>query len=545
MMKNCNKLRSGRSGKTKAPSLTSKIRDLVITDSQLVKLQRLLLKHSSQPQLAYSQELLLEFPNPAVMPDHNEETFAIDYLLHNIYRKLLLPTADKTALDFNAMLAFKKGELSCSRTNRRLQKIDPRDEEVNTFIFRVQRFIANVLGPLDIEKVVENSHFSSGASYDLTSSKCSPQEKYKFENSSCTLMAIQRFAQYLYSEGDATGLKSYRVVTGNRVLTVPKSNKTNRTIAAEPTLNMYFQLGVGSFFKKRLRKFGIDLTNQAINQRLARQGSIDGKLATIDLENASNSLSYKTVELLLPLDWFVILDELRSRYGTLPNGNLHRYRMFSSMGNGFTFELETLIFFAICKVATGGFVSVYGDDIVLESDKAPDAIRWLTFFGFKTNVQKSFISGPFRESCGKHYYKGADVSPFFVREVPRALNVYLLYNNIVRWQSRDDIYDIRLDEAREYVLSLIPEDSRIFGPDGYGDGHLLAGSQPRSLYLKWQNKLQHLSFRSMVPCYPKIAVEHRGSLTMALLGLAKETQVSILPLKRCKWRIIDILVHDS
>jgi len=95
---------------------------------------------------------------------------------------------------------------------------------------------------------------------------------------------------------------------------------------------------------------------------------------------------------------------------------------FSSMGNGFTFELETLIFSHVASVA-GGLTPgvdcfVYGDDIIVPSEKADDVLSALRFCGFTPNRTKTFTSGPFRESCGGDFYGGVAVRPFYPKVIP-------------------------------------------------------------------------------------------------------------------------------
>nr|QDH90208.1 MAG: RNA-dependent RNA polymerase [Leviviridae sp.] len=64
-----------------------------------------------------------------------------------------------------------------------------------------------------------------------------------------------------------------------------------------------------------------------------------------------------------------------------------------------------------------GSVRVYGDDIICPVEFVPSVIRTLESFGFKVNAHKSFWNGKFRESCGRDYYDGRDVSIVRVRRV--------------------------------------------------------------------------------------------------------------------------------
>jgi len=212
------------------------------------------------------------------------------------------------------------------------------------------------------------------------------------------------------------------LVPGNRIAFVPKTAVTHRTIAIEPLVNVYAQLGLGRLMRRKLRlKCGLDLDDQIPNQEMARRGSIDGSLATIDLSSASDTVAREVVRFLLPHEWFERLDLVRSKVGYL-DGEWLRYEKFSSMGNGCTFELETLIFWSlsIACVRSLGLdvenVRVYGDDIIVPSSAYDFLVEVLSFCGFTTNGSKSFREGPFRESCGKDFYDGLEVRPFFQKE---------------------------------------------------------------------------------------------------------------------------------
>jgi hypothetical protein len=168
-----------------------------------------------------------------------------------------------------------------------------------------------------------------------------------------------------------------KLVKGNSIITVPKNYKTDRTIAKEPCMNIYIQKGIGRCIRKRLKRVGIDLDDQKRNQEGARIGSLDGSLATIDLSMASDTVALELVSFLLPNDWWWALEQCRSPVGVLPSGELVAYQKISSMGNGFTFELESLLFWAICQqVACSNInetdcrILVYGDDIVVPTDQA-------------------------------------------------------------------------------------------------------------------------------------------------------------------------------
>jgi hypothetical protein len=153
------------------------------------------------------------------------------------------------------------------------------------------------------------------------------------------------------------------------------------------------------------------------------------------------------------------------------------------MGNGFTFEVESLIFWAIASTVVQAVtgtryfrdhrVLVYGDDIIVPSCAYDQTLQALKVFGFIPNAEKSYGAGPFRESCGFHGFAGLDVTPFYIRrKISKLKDLFLLHNNLVRWGNRSLGYrDDRLRELLAWVRSHAPEEWR--KPricDGYGDG---------------------------------------------------------------------------
>jgi hypothetical protein len=287
---------------------------------------------------------------------------------------------------------------------------------------------------------------------------------------------IPYLGDYLLQMGVSLASLRFNEVSRNVITLVPKSWKTFRTIAKEPTHSLPFQLSLDSFLKQRLRRWGIDLSSQEKNQAMAKEGSENGSLATIDLEMASDTLSLNAVALLLPSDWFRIFSDFRSSFFSAPWGE-GEYAKFSSMGNGYTFTLETLIFTAACRAVGSRRYAVYGDDIVIESERASSLVKLLKLLGFRTNDAKSFINplSRFRESCGCDYYKGVLVTPFYLRELPRledrASMSHVLNGLVSCWPVPCPLWDFVADHVRKLDLRLVPwnEDSRsgIFTTPGF------------------------------------------------------------------------------
>ncbi len=250
------------------------------------------------------------------------------------------------------------------------------------------------------------------------------------------------------------------VVTGNRLSFVPKNDDISRSICTEPVLNMFFQLGLGAILTSRLKDFsGIDLEVQQFkNRELARKGSLDGSFATIDLSSASDSIGLNMLRWALPKDFLSFLTKLRSPETRLPNGKLHVTNMVSTMGNGFTFPLQTVIFTCVVMSAMRlhGVVPVFprglcegnfgvnGDDIVVPTGIAGKVLRLLHLLGFTANKDKTFVEGPFRESCGGDYHLGGNIRGVYIKRLRYQHDYFSVINQLNLFSTRTGILLPRL-----------------------------------------------------------------------------------------------------
>lgn len=192
------------------------------------------------------------------------------------------------------------------------------------------------------------------------------------------------------------------IVHGSRFSTVPKNNDKDRPINIEPFGNILVQRAIGNGIRDLLRtNYGVNLDTLAQDHR--RKIS-DLEFATIDLSNASDSVSKALCEFLLPTWFLKKLYDARSPFILGPDKMYHEVSKISSMGNGYTFELMTLLLLSLGKVFDDQF-SVYGDDILIPCTKAPRFISVIESIGFVVNKEKSFVDGPFRESCGANYHE--------------------------------------------------------------------------------------------------------------------------------------------
>lgn len=226
-----------------------------------------------------------------------------------------------------------------------------------------------------------------------------------------------------------------------RVIVVPKTLKSPRIIAIEPTCMQYTQQALSRLLVQeiegsRLTGGHVNFTDQSVNQRLALISSQTSAMATLDLSSASDR-----VPLSLAIRMFDSNPELqgailacRSREAQLPSGVRLCLRKFASMGSALCFPIESMYFYTICVAARlekhglpvtsqniykmSRDVYVYGDDILVPTDDAAAVVGHLQKYYCKVNMSKSFWTGKFRESCGMDAFLGEEVTPTYVREMP-------------------------------------------------------------------------------------------------------------------------------
>lgn len=411
---------------------------------------------------------------------NNAHQFSVDYLCSSYVSKIAFEYngIDKRAV---ALSSFAAAETQCKLTNRRirdelLRGCSPRVEAV---IFAAQRKISSLLGSFRLSDCLESCRWGPGATSTIPRRNARPDQKQCASPFTVTSSALPLFKMIVESDpiwlsavlgytvdGPCSLLPCcFTVVRESKVVTVPKSAKTDRTICSEPTANGFLQQGVGRYLRLRLKRVGINLDDQTVNQSLARS-AVDLGLATLDLKAASDSISTELVKLLLPPQWFDYLNRLRVPFTRLPDGSVVKLEKFSAMGNAFTFELETLIFWALTSACCDNhdIVSVYGDDIICPQRSAAEVVQVLLHFGFETNTDKSFVGGRFFESCGKHYFDGIDVTPVYQKNSPRVDEWERIraHNRLMRWSVRSGLGYI-LDPTIRNTTTLLKRGRLFFG----------------------------------------------------------------------------------
>jgi hypothetical protein len=225
-----------------------------------------------------------------------------------------------------------------------------------------------------------------------------------------------------------------------RVIAVPKTLKAPRVIGIEPTAMQYAQQGIKRSLVNALEEDSflsrvIGIRDQDPNRDLARKGSLSGDLATLDLSEASDRVSNQHVRAMMG-DYphlLRVVDATRSRKADVPDQGIIRLAKFASMGSALCFPIEamvslTVIFLGIERESStllsrercesfADKVRVFGDDLIVPVDYVLSVVDELHAFGHVVNVDKSYWTGRFRESCGREYFEGQDVSIVKVRQV--------------------------------------------------------------------------------------------------------------------------------
>lgn len=378
----------------------------------------------------YFQIVNLDF-NPR---DYNSFDDARDSLLAT---ELLRKHADlETDIDLDdaCLTKFFASEESCKKTNELFfsAALLPNYH----ILLNARRKIEKILGEFLPDEFLDNCCWGPGSTLHIKRREATFANKFR-RKSEITLASYQ-FVKTWFASQFPNWEPNFSIYEGNKIITVPKNAKTNRVIAVEPSVNLFMQKGVGSMIRKRLRKFGVDLNDQTRNQKLAQKASLDQRLATIDFSAASDTISYWLVDFLLPKRWFDVLNILRCPRGHVQD-SIIEYEKFSSMGNGFTFELESLIFYAIAIATVGDGtpdtwdVSIYGDDLICPSKYKDLLIEVFDTCGFSINRSKTFFDGYYRESCGHHYWNGLRICPTYVRCHPSTkVELIKVHNQTVR-----------------------------------------------------------------------------------------------------------------
>jgi hypothetical protein len=351
------------------------------------------------------------------------ESLAVDYVrqMTYVFYKLEVPYAEDLVEDF--LQKFKKTD------DELLFSINWADNSVAWLIEDTRRIILSVLcntNPYDIRP-----YHGSGA----TACRTKPHDKWHklryYKKLDETYPYSETFyynPTHLVDELDRMEFSEDRDPRA-RVALVPKDSRGPRVISMEPAELMFVQQGLmrllyDTIETHKLTSGQINFSDQTKNRELALTASITGNYATLDLSEASDRVSLELVQRVFPQNWVECLEACRSEETILPNGEIVKLNKFAPMGSACCFPVEALVFWAsaraICRLVSPKHrevkVYVYGDDIIVPTNFADAVMKGLEMIGLQVNRSKSFVQGPFRESCGGEYHNGMDVTPVRIRK---------------------------------------------------------------------------------------------------------------------------------
>lgn len=247
-----------------------------------------------------------------------------------------------------------------------------------------------------------------------------------------------------------------------RVVFVPKTQTSPRVIAIEPSHVQYMQQGLKDLVYARieahpLTRHSIRFTRQEPNQRLALQSSIDKRLATLDLKDASDRVHFELVRRIFKTSGILLyLEDSRSLSATLPSGENIVLSKFASMGSALCFPVEAMVFYTLIQVAMhrqdgrrpssrsiaaySRKIDIYGDDIIVPVEYTDAVVDVLESYSLRVNVSKSFRRSHFRESCGADYYAGRAVNPVYARQIPHDNPRHWEAETYMAWCATADLF---------------------------------------------------------------------------------------------------------
>ncbi len=458
----------------------------------------------------------------------NASAYHKDVLATTLLKKcdgLAIPGEDP---ELQAKETWLSCEEQCFRTNRRLRDEHLSDEAMHKkheFFRAVTRNFYKLVGkPPTLGDFESPIRFGPGSVIETIEGRTTALDKIASDpmltkNSLClarlinqsawgrreTLFPVENCSEFrpIHFLADEQQEGPLNLVTkGNKWASVAKTAITDRNIGIEPGGNLSIQMAIGTALRRGLNRYGLLLKprykkwwgglwetqvsgdSQATHKRLAREASINGRLATLDARNASDTICTELVKLSTG-EWWPLFKAARSPFTIFPfvdrscgPAKARKVAIYlekiSSMGNGFTFELETALFAAIAmtiadsrgvQLTPNVNFGVYGDDIIVPVELAEEIAQALEYCGISINEDKSFSSGPFRESCGGDYFDGTPVRGLYAKKVPETPGDWIVLHNMFARAPED----VKVGHILRKIIDLIPENLRNYGPPELGD----------------------------------------------------------------------------
>lgn len=338
-----------------------------------------------------------------------------------------------------------------------------------------------------------------------------------------------------------------------RVVFVPKTQSAPRVIAIEPSHMQYMQQALKDYSYRVLESHvltrqSIRFIRQEPNQRLAYSSSIDKRLATLDLKDASDRVHLALVQRIFKTSGILeYLEDSRSLSATLPDGCNIVLNKFASMGSAMCFPVEAMVFYTLIQSAMhqldgrrpssrsiqeySRMIDIYGDDIIVPVEYADTVVSYLESYALKVNVSKSFKEGNFRESCGADYFKGVAVNPVYARRVPHDDSRHWGAEEVMAWNATADLFYLRgMWHVAQVIHDLLRSVAKVTIPRTRELGSGLAFiSLLYTTDLRWNADLQCFKQKRLVyqPTKRKDDVDGNELACLNKWGIGNSTPVSV------------------
>lgn len=372
--------------------------------------------------------------------------------------------------------------------------------KVQRYINLVAYFLNEIFGGMNYEDVIPRITYGAAHGFmrggdflEVVSSRASfySPKLYEFhKQKGIDDVFIDRMSTFLTEEGEIvidTSTIGTKPIDEAQVSIVPKKWNMGRLTMKTSHHKRAYQNGIGDWMTRRLKeRLDIDLsTAPSIHKDITKYASITGEWATIDLSSASDTIGAFWIDK-APNNCAEYMHATRDDQFRLGHdGALHEMHAAAGQGCGWTFPFETALFWSICASTyciEGGYepdvktlrniIKVYGDDILVLQDMGTHVLRSLELLGFIPNKEKSFVFGPFRESCGEDSFNGNSVRPYYAKSLPQDLpSWYSFINGIYRCCYLDNGNTWRGDFYHDLWLRLIKAvpGEVLFGPSHLGD----------------------------------------------------------------------------
>lgn len=242
-----------------------------------------------------------------------------------------------------------------------------------------------------------------------------------------------------------------------KAMCVPKQLNALRVVCPERAYNAQLQnalmLCIRSFWKRRKLDGMFCWANQELSRQAAREGAATGRFATVDSTAASDTIFRDWMrEINHPsLNFLMEYMPTHVKWGS----KVYPMEMFGTMGSPLTWYVMMVMLYVECRLSEAithfgeeidvlrrsvrgyiGQLFFVGDDVVLPAEWADTLMDVMRRLYRIPNAEKTFVTGPYRESCGIEALGNRDISRVYY---PRGL-VFADDLSPAKWDAMKEAY---------------------------------------------------------------------------------------------------------